>query len=73
MNTLNPRKLVGSVVYCSHLFSGSVFQSPHTLAQNQKDWVKYMDEGPGKGRNGVQRAFHKIDAKLGKAKPNYLP
>ncbi len=74
MNTLNPQKLIGSLVYSSHVFSGSVLQSPHTLVQSQESWQHHMDKGPGKGRNGVQKVFHKIDKNLvQKVKPNYLP
>ena len=56
-NTLNPRKLVGSVVYANHVFSGSVVQSPHTMAQTQGAWDKNMTSGPGKGRNTLQKGF----------------
>jgi hypothetical protein len=76
MNTLNPRKIIGSVVYANHVFAGSVAQSPHTLAQGQADWRNNMDKGPGKGRNTVQKAFNKLDSglsKKAKSKPNYLP
>ncbi len=73
MNTMNPRKIIGSVVYSNHVLAGSLFQSPHTLAQSQKDWRRHMDAGPGKGRNGLQKTFHKVDRLLSRAKPNYLP
>lgn len=76
MNTLNPRKVIGSVVYANHVFSGSVAQSPHTLAQTQAKWRSNMDTGPGKGRNIIQNAFNKLDTGLSKTtkpKPNYLP
>ena len=56
-NTLNPRKLMGSVVYSNHVFSGSVSQSPHTLSQTQKQWAKNMTSGPGKGRGFIQEGF----------------
>lgn len=56
-NTLNPIKLVGSIVYANHVFSGSVVQSPHTLAQTQEGWDKNMTKGPGKGRNVFQKGF----------------
>ncbi|HEX7764698.1 MAG TPA: hypothetical protein VF433_13940, partial [Cellvibrio sp.] len=76
MNTLNPRKLLGSLVYSSHVFNGSVAQSPHTLMQDQKTWDANMDNGPGKGRNIIQKAFNKTEktaSKLVKPRPNYLP
>lgn len=76
MNTLNPRKLLGSLVYSSHVFNGSVAQSPHTLMQDQKTWDANMDNGPGKGRNIIQKAFNKTEktaSKLIKPRPNYLP
>jgi hypothetical protein len=75
-NTFNPRKLIGSVVYVNHVLSGSVAQSPHTLAQTQAQWKRNMDTGPGKGRNLVQKGFHKADAgvnKVVKSVANYLP
>ena len=76
MNTLNPRKLIGSLVYSSHVFNGSVAQSPHTLMQDQQSWDANMDNGPGKGRNIIQKAFNKTEksaSKLVKPRPNYLP
>lgn len=76
VNTLNPRKLIGSVVYANHASSGSVAQSPHTLMQTQEQWKKNMDEGPGKGRNIIQKGFNKVDTsleKIVKSVANYLP
>ncbi len=76
MNTLNPRKLIGSLVYSSHVFNGSVAQSPHTLMQDQMTWDANMDNGPGKGRNIIQKVFNKTEktaSKLVKPRPNYLP
>lgn len=69
MNTLSPRKLVGSLIYSNHVFNGSVMQSPHTLMQDQATWDQNMETGPGKGRGPIQRGFNKVD----KAIPNYLP
>ena len=66
MNTINPRKLIGSVVYLNHVTGGSVQQSPHTLAQTQEEWGKNMDTGPGKGRNTVQKIFDNIVDPTGK-------
>jgi len=60
-NTLNPRKLIGSTVYANHVFSGSVAQSPHTLAQTQEQWAKNMTSGPGKGRNAIQQGFEAVN------------
>lgn len=76
MNTLNPRKLIGSIVYGNHVTGGSINQSPHTLAQTQEQWKNNMNNGPGKGRGPVQKTFNKIDPtakKNTKAVPNYLP
>lgn len=76
MNTLNPRKILGSLVYSSHVFNGSVAQSPHTLMQDQQAWNANMDNGPGKGRNIIQKAFNKTEktvSKFVKPRPNYLP
>lgn len=56
-NTLNPRKLIGSVVYSNHVFSGSVSQSPHTMSQTQEQWAQNMTSGPGEGRNVLQKGF----------------
>lgn len=60
LNTLNPRKLIGSVVYVNHL-AGSVAQSPHTLSQTQEKWDESMASGPGNGRNGVQKGFEAVN------------
>ena len=74
MNTLNPRKILGSVLYSNHVMSGSVSLSPHTLMQSQESWRHNMDNGPGKGRNGIQKVFNKIETSINKkSKPNYLP
>lgn len=76
MNTLNPRKLIGSIAYINHVTDGSINQSPHTLAQTQEQWKNNMNNGPGKGRGPVQKTFNKIDPtakKTTKAVPNYLP
>lgn len=76
LNTLSPRKIIGSVVYSTHVFSGSVAQSPHTLMQSQEAWRNSMDKGPGKGRNAMQKLFNKVElglTKKSKSAPNYLP
>ena len=57
LNTLNPRKIIGSIVYVNHVPWGSVQQSPHTLSQTQEQWEKYMTSGPGKGRGPIQKGF----------------
>ena len=73
-NTLNPRKIIGSIVYGNHVFNGSIQQSPHTLAQSQEEWQKNMAQGSGKGRGPLQKIFHKVDKnKAPAATPNYLP
>ena len=61
LNTLNPRKLIGSGVYINHVFSGSVAQSPHTMSQTQEQWDKNMTSGPGKGRGSIQKGFESIN------------
>lgn len=56
-NTLNPRKIIGSMFYFPHVKSGSVSQSPHTLMQDQKSWKNNMDNGLGRGRSTLQKGF----------------
>lgn len=76
MNTLNPRKLLGSAIYSNHVFSGSVPQSPHTTLQSRETWERNMKEGPGKGRGPIQSAFHRVDqhaTRTVKIIKNYLP
>ncbi|MCW8901456.1 MAG: hypothetical protein OQK95_12355, partial [Gammaproteobacteria bacterium] len=57
LNTLNPRKFLGSAVYWNHVFYGSVQQSPHTLSQTREQWDNDMTSGPGKGRGPIQKGF----------------
>lgn len=57
-NTVNPRKLIGSVVYANHVTGGSISQSPHTTAQSMEGWEDNMQNGPGKGRNAIQKLHH---------------
>ena len=76
MNTVNPRRILGSIIYSNHVTGGSINQSPHTLAQTQEQWKNNMDKGPVNGRGIVQRPFNRIDPaakKTTKATPNYLP
>lgn len=76
LNTITPRKLVGSVVYANHVLSGSVAQSPHTLMQSQQQWEQNMISGPGKGRNLLQKGFHGSGNAINrsvKVIKNYLP
>lgn len=77
LNTISPRKFIGSLVYANHVFGGSVQQSPHTLPQDMVSWDRNMREGPGKGRGSAQQIFHKIaDPKRGRPveiKKDYLP
>lgn len=61
MNTLNPRKLIGSVIYGRHVFSGSVQQSPHTMVQSQEGWENNMSNGPGRGRSILQKGFESVN------------
>ncbi len=57
-NTLNPRKLIGSIIYSNHVAGGSVSQSPHTTSQSMEDWEYNMLNGPGKGRGPIQKGFN---------------
>ncbi|ROS00219.1 hypothetical protein EDC56_2857 [Sinobacterium caligoides] len=57
-NTVNPRKLLGSIVYANHVFNGSIAQSPHTTTQSMASWQFNMAHGPGRGRNPLQQALH---------------
>lgn len=61
MNTVNPRKLTGSLIYANHVFGGSIVQSPHTTAQSHASWEYNMLHGPGKGRGHAQKAFNAIE------------
>ncbi len=76
MNSLNPWRILGSLVYARHVFSGSVNQSTHTLQHKDYDaWNKEMTGGPGRGRSPIQKGFNVLD-KLGrkviKVIPNHL-
>ncbi len=76
LNTINPRKLVGSLIYANHVMSGSVAQSPHTIFQSHKEWSANMESGPGKGRGRIQSAFHRLENRANRAIKtinNYLP
>ena len=75
-NTANPWRLLGSVVYSKHVFSGSLQQSPHSLMHRDwKSWNSAMTDGPGKGRGPIQKGFHAVDSAgrgAVKAISNYL-
>ena len=60
-NTLNIRNIIGSAVYFSHIKSGSVLQSPHTIMQTQEDWENNMENGFGRGRNSLQKGFEALN------------
>ncbi len=66
-NTINPRKLIGSAIYASHVFSGSVSQSPHTTTQSMESWEENMEHGLGRGRSKLQRAHHGAGKKINSA------
>lgn len=73
-NTINPRKLIGSLVYLRHATSGSVAQSTHTLSQDMDTWRDKMENGPGRGRSRIQKAFNKLETGFSKkSAPNNLP
>ncbi len=63
-NTLNPRKLLGSVIYANHVLGGSIVQSPHTTTQSMDSWNKNMNNGPGKGRNRLQKVHNAAGRKI---------
>ena len=76
LNTANPRKFAGSLVYASHVFNGSISQSPHTTVQSHESWEKNMLNGPGKGRSPIQKAFNALEKGAQKTVniiKNYLP
>jgi len=71
-NSTNPWRLLGSVVYSNHVFSGSVQQSPHTLMHRDwESWNETMTNGPGKGRNALQKGFNAVD-KAGRNAANVI-
>ncbi|NOY71751.1 MAG: hypothetical protein GXP14_05145 [Gammaproteobacteria bacterium] len=62
LNTINPWRVIGSVVYSNHAMGGTVQQSPHSLMHDNFDaWDQQMRHGPGKGRNTLQKGFNVID------------
>jgi hypothetical protein len=72
LNTANPWRMLGSVVYANHVFSGSLQQSPHTLMHKDFDtWDKQMTNGPGKGRGVLQKSFDAVD-KAGRNSIKYI-
>lgn len=72
MNTVNPWRILGSLVYSNHVMDGSVQQSPHTLMYNGFNaWDEQMENGPGKGRNLLQKGFDQID-KAGRSSIKYI-
>lgn len=72
LNTANPWRMLGSIVYSNHVIGGSVQQSPHTLMHNDFDaWNDQMTNGPGKGRNLLQKGFNTID-KAGRNSAKYV-
>jgi len=72
LNTINPWRIIGSIVYSNHVMGGSVQQSPHTLMhKNFNSWNEKMENAPGKGRNSIQSSFNKID-KAGRGGIRYI-
>jgi len=72
LNTANPWRIIGSVVYSNHVMGGSPQQSPHTLMHDDfHAWDKQMVNGPGKGRNTLQKGFDAID-KTGRQGIRYI-
>lgn len=65
LNVSSVKNFIGSLVYSSHVFGGSVQQSPHTLPYKGFDnWDNQMANGPGKGRNDMQNSFKAITNNL---------
>ena len=72
LNSANPWRLIGSAVYSNHVFSGSVLQSPHTMMHDGYNaWDYQMENGPGKGRNTIQKGFDALD-KTGRKGIKYI-
>lgn len=72
LNTVNPWRLIGSVVYSNHVMGGTAQQSPHTLMHDGfNSWDNQMINGPGKGRNTLQKGFDAID-KTGREGIRYI-
>ncbi len=72
LNTANPWRILGSVIYSNHVMGGSAQQSPHTLMHDGFDaWDDQMKNGPGKGRNALQKGFNAVDKK-GRSGIKYL-
>ncbi len=72
LNTINPWRLIGSAVYAGHVMGGTTQQSPHTLMHDDFNaWDQQMSNGPGKGRNNVQKGFDVID-KAGRGTIKYI-
>ena len=62
LNTINPWRIIGSAVYAGHTMGGTAQQSPHSLMHdNFNAWDEQMRNGPGKGRNTLQKGFNVID------------
>ncbi len=71
-NSINPWRLLGSLVYLNHVTHGSNQQSPHTLMHEDfESWDEQMSKGPGKGRNKLQKGFNAID-KTGRSGVKYI-
>lgn len=72
LNTINPWRILGSVIYANHVMGGSVQQSPHTLMHNGfSEWDYQMVNGPGNGRNSLQKGFDHVD-KAGRGGIKYI-
>lgn len=62
LNTLNPRKLLGSVVYAPLVFNGSTDESPHSGPfKGMENWNKATGRTPGHGGNIAQNAFSAVE------------
>lgn len=63
-NAKNSWNVIGSLAYLPHVFNGTVQQSPHTQMQTQAQWAENMSNGPGAGRNMLQRGFEKASVTI---------
>lgn len=61
MNAESGWNVIRSLVYCNHVFDGSVQQSPHTTPKDAVQFDKDMASAPGKGRNALQKGFERTE------------
>ncbi len=72
LNTINAWRIIGSVVYANHVMNGTIQQSQHTLMHDSYEtWDEQMRNGPGEGRNNLQKGFDVFD-KAGRGGIKYI-